>query len=175
MYTYLSDFKLPKEFSKKKKLQLTVAEVVPKKGDQNYGEWSWKLNTDLTRVYMTIEEAVKGAIIRATHDKRFSSPKDITDGAIAVLTLEFPVNIFNDFPVASKANGDVIDADFDPDTLSFNVTLQGRFAENSHLDILAIDEFKLDVEHDKVVSMKLHPIVNSAAPAMAGETTPINL
>lgn len=176
MYTYFSDFKLPKEYSKKKKIQISVAEVSPAKvsaGDTK--KWEWKLDTDLTRAFLTIEGAVKDAVLRACHDKKFKNSDDILASQVCILTLEFPINVFNDFPVATNVNGEPIDAEFDPETLSFNVTLQGRFAESSHLDILAIDAFKVDVEHDKVTSVTVRPIINSAAPMLNGESTAITL
>lgn len=161
MQTYLSDFGLPKDFSKKKKLSLTLAKFVPVNSSQKSKTqtWSWEINTDLARVYLTIEDAVLAAIKAAAAEGY--SEKEIKQGVVGILSMEYPAHIFNDFPVATAPDGTVIDAAFDQKTLSFNVTLAGRPYEDSSLNMMAVDSIVYDAE-GVPLSFKARPVINSA-------------
>ncbi len=155
MDTYISDFKLPKEFSKKKKMMLSVGMVIP--NTSKAVEWS--VNNDLERVYLTIEDSVIAALTEKL--KSGMSVKELEKCAVGVLSREYPVHIFNDAPCAITPQGDPIDAEFDAKTLSFNATLHGREYEDSHLDILGIDSIIVD-DGGNITKFKAHPLINSA-------------
>ena len=61
MIQYISEFGLPKEFSKKKKFDLLIGMFIPKE------EWKdqqidWNINMDLQAVYLTIEDCSRNVI-----------------------------------------------------------------------------------------------------------------
>lgn len=166
MMTYISDFGLPKDWSKKKKLNLTVAEFVPKNVTKTGVEkHEWTINLDTNRVFLTIDEALVNAIEQAMNLHKYTV-EEIKEGVIGVLTLLYPTQIFNDFPVRMDVEGNPLDPEFDKKRLSFYVTLRNRTEEQSHMDLCVVDSFT--VEEDPETGwktprdIKVHGIVNSA-------------
>ena len=161
MMTYISDFGLPKDWSKKKKLNLTIAEFVPKQDNKH----EWRVNLDTMKVFLTIEEALVDAIEQAINLYHYTEAQ-IKEGVIGVLTMLYPTQTFNDYPVRVDVHGVPVDPEFDKKKLSFIVTLRGREEEDSHMDLCVIDSFETvtDPETGWVTpkNIKVHGVVNSA-------------
>lgn len=165
MNLFLSDFKLPKEYSKKKKISISVGICTPAT-DKN-PDVEWKINKDRTRFYLTIEDAIQAALNDKVHQG--CNEKNLNKSTVAVLTLEFPVTEFNDRPCMYAHDGTAMDAEFDPTSLSFLVTLQGRTEEEAHIVLFSVDSVKIEeVTSDngessyKVADFKAYPKVNGA-------------
>ena len=61
MIQYISEFGLPKEFSKKKKFDLLIGMFIPQT-EWKDKEIDWNINMDLQKVFLTVEDCARDVL-----------------------------------------------------------------------------------------------------------------
>lgn len=166
MIEYISEFGLPKEFSKKKKFDLMIGMFIPK--DQwNDIDIKWPINYDLQKVYLTVEECSKATLEKALNE---GIPEDtLKNGYIAIAMLTYPTTYLNEVPLARDVLNHTIDCEWDKDTLSFNFTIRmpnaptGEYSwEDLNITTLKVDSLT-SIEEDgkyKIASFNVYPVLD---------------
>lgn len=162
MNTSISDFGLPKSFSKKKKFDLFHPNFIP--DDKNKKTYDWVINKDLIKVFFTLEDAVHHIVNQLDAQ---NLPKEyICAGIVPIAQFTYPVNILTDFPIACDPHNNPIDPEFDEKTLSFNITIRNKpsINEKLHLFLVKIDDFAVNEEEGKRVisDITFRGVINSA-------------
>lgn len=165
MIQYISEFGLPKEFSKKKKFDLLTGLFIPK------DEWKsidigWKVNFDLQKVYLTIEECAKATLEEALDNG--VSEDVVKNGYIAIAAFTYPTPQLNEVPLARDTLDHALDCEWNKDTLSFNFTFRGLGTQGNTWEEISISTLKVDSltateteegKH-KIIDFKVYPVVD---------------
>lgn len=165
MIQYISEFGLPKEFSKKKKFDLLTGLFIPK------DEWkstdiSWKVNSDMQKVYLTIEECAKATLEEALDNG--VSEDVLKNGYIAIAAFTYPTPQLNEVPLARDALDNALDCEWDKDTLSFNFTFRSLGSQSNSCEGISISTLKVDSltateteeGNHKIIDFKVYPVVD---------------
>lgn len=165
MILYISEFGLPKEFSKKKKFDLLTGIFIPK------DEWKsvdirWQVNSDLQKVYLTIEECAKATLEEALDNG--VSEDALKNGYIAIAAFTYPTSQLNEVPLARDTLDHPLDCEWNKDTLSFNFTFrslggQGNNCEGISISTLKVDSLTATVTEEgkhKIIEFKVYPVVD---------------
>ena len=167
MIQFISEFGLPKEFSKKKKFDLLVGMFIPK------DEWKdkdvkWNINLDLQKVYLTIEECAKATLESALNNG--ISENDLKNGYIAIAMFTYPTQTLNEISLARDVHNNSIDCEFDKGTISFNFTFRrpnpaiNEYGwEELNVSTLKIDSFTSKNEDGKysITSFNVYPVIDA--------------
>ena len=166
MIQYISELGLPKEYSKKKKFELLTAMIIP---EDNWKDTDikWPINYDLQRMYLTIEEASKAAIIKALEE---NEKKSLNNDYIAIAVFTYPALYLNDTPLARDTMDNAIDCNWDEKTLSFDFTIRkirNKISEygweDLHISTLKIDNCEAIKNDDNkwvITNLNMYPVVD---------------
>lgn len=161
MIQFISEFKLPKEFSKKKKFDILVGMFIPANSWKDSSqEINWEINLDCNKVYLTIEECAKSAIETALNSG--IDPKIINDGYIAIAAFTYPATALNEIPLCRDPHNNPVDCNWNSETLTFNFTFLDTVWEEINVSSLKIGSFNT-AEDDgkiKVISFNVYPVVD---------------
>ena len=167
MIQFISEFGLPKEFSKKKKFDFHIGMFIPN------NEWSntdvnWSINIDLQKVYLTIEECAKVAIENALNNG--VSEDIIKDGYVAIAMFTYPASYLNEVPIARDTQNHPIDCEWNKDKLSFNFTFRTllsegieKVCESINISCLKIRSITTKCEDGKyiIASVDMYPVIDN--------------
>lgn len=167
MIQYISEFGLPKEFSKKKKFDLLVGMYIPK------DEWKsvdlmWPINYDIQKVYLTIEECAKAVLEKSLNDG--ISIDTLKQGYIAIAAFTYPTTYLNEVSLARDTHDNPVDCELDKDKLSFNFTIRTplNYSNQHGWEELGINTLKIDTINTKeedgkisVISFNVYPVIDN--------------
>ena len=161
MIQYISEFGLPKEFSKKKKFDLLVGMYIPKDEWKSF-DLMWPINYDLQKVYLTIEECAKAVLEKCLNDG--ISESTLKQGYIAIAAFTYPATTLNETPIARDPHNNPIDCEFSKDTLSFNFTFRDSIWESISVSTLKIGSIATIMEengHIKITDFNVYPVIDN--------------
>lgn len=167
MIQFISEFGLPKEFSKKKKFDLLVGMFIPNDEWKNK-DIDWKMNSDIHKVYLTIEECAKATLENALNNG--VSEDILKNGYIAIASFTYPTTQLNEIPLARDPYDNPIDCEWNKDTLSFNFTFRksnhhnhSNAWEELSISTLKVDSFTTKCEDGKycITSFNVYPVIDN--------------
>ena len=161
MIQYISEFGLPKEFSKKKKFDLLIGMFIPKE------EWKdqqidWNINMDLQAVYLTIEDCSRNVIDTLLNNGKTAD--DLKYSYIAIASFTYPATSLNDIALARDPQNHAIDCEFSKESLRFNFTFRGNPWESISISTLKIGNITTVMEdngHIKVTDFNVYPVIDN--------------
>lgn len=161
MIQYISEFGLPKEFSKKKKLDLLIGLFIPQtnwKDDQI----NWFVDEDLEKVFLTIEDCARDVLDKLVNEGK--TPDELKDSYIAIASFTYPITALNETPIARDSHNNPINCEFSKDTLSFNFTFRDTKWEAisiSNLKIGSISTIMEENGHIKITDFNVYPVIDN--------------
>lgn len=174
MIQFISEFGLPKEFSKKKKFELYVGMYISN-DEWKDTELQWNINLDKNRVFLTVDECVKYTIKNLLIDRLKNSNSidnaldtilsDITNGYIAISAFVYPTTTLNYIPLTRDPQNNTIDCNWDQNTLSFDFTFRDNKWEDLNVSTLKIAEVDANVENEtiQITKCNVYPVVDVTA------------
>lgn len=163
MIQFISDFKLPKEYSKKKKFDLLIGKFIPADSwkDQDT-EIEWNINTDCEKVFLTMEECSKFALTEAINSG--IDTKIINNGYIAIAMFNYSTTALNEIPLCRdpKNNFNAIDCEWNPEDFSFNFSFNGTKWEDLNITMLKVGSVEITDQDGiiKIASFNVYPVVD---------------
>lgn len=162
MIQFISEFKLPKEFSKKKKFGLLIGMIVPNDSWKNSEtELKWNINLDHQKVFLTIDECIKYTIESALNSG--VDAKVIREGYAAISEFTYSATDLNEISLHRNPHNEALDCEWNPDDTSFMFTFRDTTWEDIVVSSLKVDSLETAVNDDgfiKVVSFTVHPVVD---------------
>lgn len=163
MIQFISEFKLPKEFSKKKKFDILLGQFVPANcwKDPNT-EIKWDINIDSQKVYLTIDGCAKATIEHALNSG--IDEKAIKDGYIAISGFTYPTTSLNEIPLyRDPLYNTPVDCEWNPEEVSFMFTFKDTKWEEINISTLKIDSLETTTNDNgfiKILSVNMYPVVD---------------
>lgn len=163
MIQFISDFKLPKDYSKKKKFDLLVGKFVPADSWKNQDtEIEWNIDTDCEKVYLTIEECSKAVLTEAFNSG--IDPKIINNGYIAIALFTYPTTSLNEIPLCRdpKIHFNAVDCEWNPEEFSFKFSFNGTKWEELNISMLKVGSVDTTKQDGiiKIASFNVYPVVD---------------
>ena len=166
MIQYISEFGLPKEFSKKKKFELLIGMFIP--NDQwKTSELKWDINLDKTRVFLTVNECAKYTIecVLNSHtcDDATKLMDAIQNGYIAIAAFEYTTSALNTIPLARDPQNNIIDCNWNAEMLSFDFTFRDNKWDELTISTLKIDSVEAEVIDNclRVTKFNVYPVIDA--------------
>ena len=161
MIQYISEFGLPKEFSKKKKFDLLIGMFIPQT-EWKDKEIDWNINMDLQKVFLTVEDCARDVLDHLLNEGK--TPDGLKDSYIAIAAFTYPATILNETPIARDPHNNSIDCEFSKDTLSFNFTFRDSIWESISVSTLKIGSIATIMEengHIKITDFNVYPVIDN--------------
>lgn len=161
MIQYISEFGLPKDFSKKKKFDLLIGLFIPQNNWTNE-QINWAVNEDLEKVFLTVEDCARDVLEKLLNDGK--TPDELKDSYIAIASFTYPATSLNEIPIARDPQNHPIDCGFSKETLSFKFTFRGTTWESlsvSNLKIGSITTIMEDNGHIKITDFNVYPVIDN--------------
>ena len=161
MIQYISEFGLPKEFSKKKKFDLLIGMFIPQT-EWKDKEIDWNINMDLQKVFLTVEDCARDVLDHLLNEGK--TPDVLKDSYIAIAAFTYPATTLNETPIARDPHNNPIDCEFSKDTLSFNFTFRDSIWESISVSTLKIGSISTIMEengHIKITDFNVYPVIDN--------------
>ena len=161
MIQYISEFGLPKEFSKKKKFDLLIGMFIPQT-EWKDKEIDWNINMDLQKVFLTVEDCARDVLDHLLNEGK--TPDELKDSYIAIAAFTYPTTTLNETPIARDPHNNSIDCEFSKDTLSFNFTFRDSIWESISVSTLKIGSIATIMEengHIKITDFNVYPVIDN--------------
>lgn len=161
MIQYISEFGLPKEFSKKKKFDLLIGMFIPQT-EWKETEIDWNINMDLQKVFLTVEDCARDVLDHLLNEGK--TPDELKDSYIAIASFTYPTTTLNETPIARDPHNISIDCEFSKDTLSFNFTFRDSIWESISVSTLKIGSISTIMEengHIKITDFNVYPVIDN--------------
>ena len=161
MIQFISEFGLPKEFSKKKKFDFLIGMFIPQ-NEWKDKEIGWDINMDLQKVFLTIEDCARDVLEKLLNNGM--TEKELKDSYIAIAAFTYPSNILNEIPLARDPQNHPIDCEFSKDTLSFNFPFRENKWESISISTVKIGSITHIVEdngHIKITDFNVYPVIDN--------------
>ena len=167
MIQYISEFGLPKEFSKKKKFDLLIGLFIPQT-EWKDKEIDWNINMDLQKVFLTVEDCARDVLDHLLNEGK--TPDELKDSYIAIAAFTYPATYLNDVALARDTHDKPIDCELDKDKLSFNFTIRVplNYSSLHGWEDLGISTLKIDTINTKekdgkiiVTSFNVYPVIDN--------------
>ena len=161
MIQFISEFGLPKEFSKKKKFDLLIGMFIPQ-NEWKDKEIKWDINMDAQKVFLTIEDCARDVIERLLNEGKTS--EELKDSYIAIASFTYPTTVLNEISLARDPQNHPIDCEFSKDTLSFNFTFRDNKWESISISTVKIGSISHNMEdngHIKVTDFNVYPVIDN--------------
>lgn len=167
MLTSISEFGLPKEYSKKKKFQFYISNFIPDVGKNT--TINWEINPDEMRVFFTIDECLRDSLNRlfnGTYEiADANAMTDVTNGYFIIAEITYSASALSTRPIRQKPDGTPVDPEFNKDNLSFIATLTDIPREEMLMSVFKVDSFSTKTDETGktfVDDFKMHKVVNGA-------------
>lgn len=162
MIQFISEFKLPKEFSKKKKFDLMIGQFIEADSWKTIENGiNWKINMDNQKVFLTVDACVKNALEEALNAG--VSEKTLKEGYVALSGFTYPTYELNEIPLLRDPHNTAMDCEWNPDETSFNFTFRDTKWEEINLSTLKVDTFEFTKTDDglfKIISFNVYAVVD---------------
>lgn len=161
MNIHFADFNLPKEFSKKKKIDLMIGKFFPKDtpGDK---ELEWDIGMDTQKVFLTTEQCCREVLEKCIHEGM--TRKELIDSYIAITYFKYPLEILNEVPLRRDPMDHPIDCEFDENTLSFLFTFRNnKTFEDISIAIVRVKDVVLGEDEKALTTLQsftVYPVVD---------------
>ena len=183
---YLSDLNLPKELSKKKKLNLIFGKFI--ESPEKIDTYEFEMSKEDQLVFFTVEGAItheimtlSGAILNlSSGNTDFARASQVVNtwdsdnlldlimhGVMVLVNIEISAQALNDRPIRVDVRNNPIDPEYDETALSMHFSTVNKNPSDyaMHISFIQVDQcdIKMGKDNNKIIdTLKFHQIVHTA-------------